>query len=76
MTVILLLSSFNGSSAILAPSILIVPLAISTILLKDKQIVLFPAPVRPTTPTFSPFFTSKVRFFKITSVLGLYFRFT
>jgi hypothetical protein len=54
----------------------IVPSAISTILLKDRHIVLLPAPVLPTTPIFSPGFTSKVKFFSTTSVVGRYLRFT
>jgi len=49
---------------------------ISTILLRDKQIVLFPAPVLPTTPIFSPGLASKVKLFNTISVPGLYLRTT
>jgi hypothetical protein len=54
ITVILALNSFKSKSLILTPSTNILPSTISTILLNDKQIVLFPAPVLPTTPIFSP----------------------
>jgi hypothetical protein len=58
------------------PSISIEPEKSSIILLKDKQIVLLPAPVRPTTPIFSPDLTSNVRSLSTFSVLGRYFRVT
>ena len=54
MTVILFLNSSNGTSWISIPSMTILPSKISTILDIDKQIVLFPAPVLPTIPIFSP----------------------
>lgn len=60
----------------LMPSIIIDPSNISTILLIAKDIVLFPAPVLPTTPIFYPFSTLKVNLFKTVSVLGLYFKLT
>lgn len=54
----------------------ICPLKISTILLKHKQIVLFPAPVLPTTPIFSPYLIENVKSFSTISVEGLYFKLT
>lgn len=76
MTVILALTSLSGRSLISTPSISIWPPAISTILLIDKQIVLLPAPVLPTTPIFSPAFTSKDKFLRTISVFGRYFKVT
>jgi hypothetical protein len=52
--VILLLSISKGIFYMLIPSISIYPSNISTILEIERQIVLFPAPVLPTTPIFSP----------------------
>ena len=57
-------------------SIMIAPSMMSTILLSDRQIVLLPAPVLPTTPIFSPGYTSKESSFKTISVSGLYLRIT
>ena len=54
------------------PSIQIDPFSNSTILLMAKLIVLFPAPVLPTIPTFYPPSTLKLKDFKTNSVLGLY----
>ena len=76
MIVILFLNSFIGTVEISSPSMQILPLIISTILLNERQIVLFPAPVRPTIPIFSPGFTSKVNPLKTVSVVGLYFKWT
>jgi hypothetical protein len=72
MTVIFFLTSLIGRLAILIPSISIDPEYNSTILLNERQIVLLPAPVLPTTPIFSPDLTSKVRSLSTFSVLGLY----
>jgi hypothetical protein len=58
------------------PSINIYPLKISTILLRHKQIVLFPAPVLPTTPIFSPYFIENVKSLRTISVEGLYLKLT
>jgi hypothetical protein len=55
ITVILCLNSDNGIDWISIPSINIDPSKISTILDIARQIVLFPAPVLPTMPIFSPF---------------------
>lgn len=54
------------------PSINIYPENISTIRLIAKDKVLLPAPVRPTTPIFSPAFTSNDKLSKTISVSGLY----
>lgn len=72
MTVIFFLTSLIGRLAILIPSISIDPEYNSTILLNERQIVLLPAPVLPTTPIFSPDLTSKLRSLSTFSVLGLY----
>lgn len=50
------------------------PSSISTIRLKAKLIVLFPAPVLPTMPTFSPPLIVKFNPFKTNSVSGLYLK--
>jgi len=50
------------------------PSNISTILDIERHIVDFPAPVLPTTPIFSPFYTLKDSLFKTISVSGLYFK--
>ena len=76
MTEILDLSSYNLTSLISIPSIMICPSTISTILLNDKQMVLLPAPVLPTTPIFSPLLIEKERFLRTVSVFGLYLRLT
>jgi len=55
------------------PSTSILPAVSSMILVKARVIVLFPAPVLPTTPIFSPPFISKVSFLRTSSVVGLYF---
>ena len=52
ITVILLLSYFNGTFAMSNPSIFIEPDKSSTILLRVKPIDVFPAPVLPTIPIF------------------------
>lgn len=52
------------------PSIKIVPVSSSTSLDKVKPSVDFPAPVRPTTPTFMPGSALKVRFLITKSVFG------
>jgi hypothetical protein len=72
--VILSLSSSRGTFAMSIPSINILPLKISTIRLKAKLIVLFPAPVLPTIPIFSPAFVVKVKPFNTVSVSGRYFK--
>jgi hypothetical protein len=54
-------------------SIEIFPVSASSILNKHKAKLLFPAPVLPTTPTFSPALTSNVIFFKDGSSSGRYF---
>ena len=71
---ILSLSSSRGIFAISIPSIKILPLKISTIRLKAKLIVLFPAPVLPTTPIFSPALVLNVKPLKTVSVSGRYFK--
>ena len=76
ITVMRFLTSLIGSLEMSTPSISIEPEKSSIILLKDKQIVLLPAPVRPTTPIFSPDLTSNVRSLSTFSVLGRYFRVT
>jgi hypothetical protein len=60
----------------LIPSISIDPEYNSIILLRDRQIVLLPAPVLPTTPIFSPGLTLKERSLSTFSVFGLYFSVT
>jgi hypothetical protein len=55
-------------------SIKILPSNISTILGKERQIVLLPEPVLPTIPIFSFGLISNERFLRTTSVVGLYFR--
>ena len=74
--VILLLIRLSGSVAISTPSMSICPLSTSMILLMARLIVLFPAPVRPTTPIFSPGRTSKLRSLRTVSVFGRYFNMT
>ena len=74
ITVIFSLTFCKSTLRISTPSISIDPDSNSTILLRLKQIVDFPAPVRPTTPTFVPGLTLKLKSFKTTSVVGLYLR--
>ena len=76
MMVTFSLSVFNAISEIFKPSIHIDPDSISTILLRLRLIVLFPAPVLPTIPIFFPPSISKVRPFSTKSVFGLYLSFT
>jgi len=76
MTVILALKCESSTLLMSIPSIKIDPSAISTILLKLKQIVDLPAPVLPTTPIFSPGLAWKVNLSRTTSVVGLYFKTT
>jgi hypothetical protein len=54
------------------PPIKILPFSISTIRLIAILIVLFPAPVRPTMPTFEPPSILKLSPFKTKSVFGRY----
>lgn len=58
------------------PSISMLPSKSSTMRLKLIQIVDFPAPVLPTTPTFIPAFTKKDKLRSTGSVVGLYFNVT
>lgn len=74
MTVTLFLSSMSGTLEMSTPSINMVPEKSSIILLRASPTVVFPAPVLPTIPTFSPDFTSKERFLRAKSVYGLYFK--
>ena len=74
ITVTFFLRQCISTSKIFTSSISISPSIISMILDKDRQIVLLPAPVLPTIPIFSPGLTSNVKFFRTTSVLGLYFK--
>ena len=74
ITVILLLKSFRLSLLISIPSIRIEPELGSKIRLRQRQIVLLPAPVLPTIPILCPFSTSKVRFLRTSGVSGLYLR--
>ena len=74
MTVILDLRCSIYTLLMSTSSIIIWPSIISTMRLKERQIVLLPAPVRPTTPILSPASARKVRSFKTSSVLGRYLR--
>ena len=74
ITVILLLKSFRFSLLISIPSINISPELGSKIRLRQRQIVLLPAPVLPTIPILWPFSTSNVRFLRTSGVSGLYLR--
>ena len=76
ITVIRFLSSWIGTSAMSMPSSIILPENNSTILEIEMAMVLFPAPVLPTTPIFSPALTSKVRSCRTSSVVGLYLSWT
>ena len=62
----------KSTDRIFTPSMKIWPSSISTILPIARQIVLFPAPVRPTTPIFSPGYISKDKLLSTISVVGLY----
>eukprot|EP00835_Amoeboradix_gromovi_P004351 NODE_333_length_10741_cov_0.423135.p7 type:complete len:160 gc:universal NODE_333_length_10741_cov_0.423135:6607-6128(-) len=73
MIAILFLNSFKLKSLILCSSSLIAPLNPSTILNNELMIVLLPAPVLPTTPTFSPALTSKEIPLRIGSAFSSYF---
>ncbi len=66
------LRSFSGISTIVFPSIRIAPVLGYTNLRIDEVIVDFPAPVRPTTPIFSPALIVKVSFFRTEGSPGLY----
>ena len=57
-----------------SPLINICPEYASTIRHRARHIVLLPAPVLPTIPTFSPAFTSNVKSFRTSSVSGQYLR--
>lgn len=59
----LYLSRCKPISLILTPSMVILPSFSSESLNKACKIVLLPAPVRPTTPTFMPGCTVKLKFF-------------
>ena len=71
---ILLLKSVKFNLLISIPSTIILPFDGSRILLKQRQIVLLPAPVLPTIPILSPLLTLKVRFLRTNGVSGLYLR--
>ena len=70
--VIFYLSYSREWSLILFPSIEIFPDSISMILVKAREIVLFPAPVLPTIPTLCPPSILKERPLSTFSVVGLY----
>lgn len=74
ITVTFLLSIWRSILRISIPSISIFPPQSSTILERERQIVDLPAPVLPTTPTLVPGLTTKLRFLRTISVLGLYLR--
>ena len=74
ITVTFFLRQCISTSKIFTSSIRISPSIISMILDKDRQIVLFPAPVLPTIPIFSPDLTSNVKSFRTTSVFGRYYK--
>lgn len=71
---ILFLNQLSSIFEISSPLIRIYPDWASTILQRARQIVLFPAPVRPTIPTFSPALTLKLKLLRTSSVSGLYLR--
>jgi hypothetical protein len=73
MIVILSLRSARPTVDISTPSISMLPLNFSIILHRANQIVLFPAPVLPTIPTFSPDSIVTFKFLSTTCVSGLYF---
>lgn len=62
--------------AMSTPSTSILPPHSSIILVKASVIVLFPAPVLPTTPIFSPPLISKESYLRTSSVVGLYLSWT
>ena len=66
------LRSFSGISTIVLPSIRMAPVLGYTSLKIEEVIVDFPAPVRPTTPIFSPGFIVKVSFLSTDGSPGLY----
>lgn len=68
------LTSTKGSFEMSMPSISIEPDSSSTILENAMKMVDFPAPVRPTTPTFSPGAILRVKPFSTLSVFGLYLK--
>ena len=76
ITVMLARRSFRSSLLMSSPSITMEPPTISTIRLRLRQMVDLPAPVLPTTPTFSPGRALKVSWSRTTSVVGLYFKTT
>lgn len=62
--VISFLRSLSGNYPILLPSTKISPPTISVTLNRVLIIVVLPAPVRPTIPTFYPFFIVQFKLFK------------
>lgn len=74
--VIFSLSCSKEWSAMLFPSMRILPSSISTILVNARLIVLLPAPVLPTIPIFCPPLMLRLRPFKTFSVFGLYLKTT
>ena len=72
MMVMCSLTSSSFMLLMFRPSISILPDSNSTILVKARLIVLFPAPVRPTIPILWPAEISKDNFLSTKSVFGLY----
>mmetsp|Transcript_1598 Transcript_1598/g.1956 ORF Transcript_1598/g.1956 Transcript_1598/m.1956 type:complete len:360 (+) Transcript_1598:152-1231(+) len=73
MIVILVLRSAMPTLLMSTPSILMLPDSFSMILQMASQRVLLPAPVLPTTPTFSPWLILRQISFSTMSVSGRYF---
>ena len=76
MIVMLYLNLCSGISLILTPSTKIDPDSSSTILVKARLMVLFPAPVLPTMPIFWPASTSNDNPLRTSGVFGLYLNLT
>lgn len=76
ITVIESLNCSKGIFEILTPSIIIFPLSIYTIRVILLIKVLFPAPVLPTMPIFSPLLILKSTPFRTSSLSGLYLKWT
>lgn len=74
ITVIFYRNKGRARSLMSSPSIIIEPLSSSTMRLNARQIVLFPAPVLPTMPTFWPYSALKERPLSTISVPGLYLK--
>jgi len=72
MIVIFSLTYLKLISLISTPSIRIWPASFSTILVRARLNVLFPAPVLPTTPTLSPALIFILHPLRTSSVVGLY----